>query len=149
VTDSLTYEPSQPHQGWILKAGKWIRADDPVMNRPETEIEDAIKAAGYTPWTGAGKGDRPFDLAPLMLTVYARPEEPSFFFDLDGGEHSEWFYAATLPDALTLLSQLAPTLQALTITDQVARAEPQTMSVLADVLDKLHGRRRDKSGQLV
>ncbi|MGN9822077.1 hypothetical protein ACTMUQ_43230 [Streptomyces sp. SD11] len=56
---------------------------------------------------------------------------------------------STLPDALTLLNQLALTLQALTVTDQIGRAEPRTMSVLADVLDKVHDRRRDKNGRLI
>ncbi|MCX5078583.1 hypothetical protein OG321_39895 [Streptomyces sp. NBC_00424] len=63
--------------------------------------------------------------------------------------HSEWVYAKTLPDALALLNQLAPTLQALTITDQIAGAEPKTMSVLADLLDNLHGLRRDKSNRII
>ncbi|MEU3760974.1 MULTISPECIES: hypothetical protein [Streptomyces] len=149
MTNSLTHEPGQPHQGWVFKAGKWIRAEDPVMNRPEGEIDDAIKAAGYRSWTGAGKGAREFDLGPLMLTVYARSEQPSFLFDLEGPEHSEWVYAETLPDALALLTQLAPTLQALTLTDQIARAEPKTESVLADILDKLHDRHRDQGGRII
>jgi hypothetical protein len=145
VTDSLTHEPGQPHQGWVFKAGKWIRTEDPVMNRPEEDFEEAVKAAGYSAWTGAGK----LYTIPLMLTVWARKAEPSFFFDLEGADHSEYVYAETLPDALALLNQLAPTLQALTITEQIALAEPKSMSVLADVLDKLHDRRRDRSGRIV
>ncbi|WP_327364897.1 hypothetical protein [Streptomyces sp. NBC_01296] len=43
---------------------------------------------------------------------------------------SQQFYARTLPDALALLNQLAPTLQALAITDQILRYEPKTMSCL-------------------
>ncbi|RPK56110.1 hypothetical protein EES42_41225 [Streptomyces sp. ADI95-17] len=62
---------------------------------------------------------------------------------------SEWVYARTLPDALALLNQLAPTLQALAITDQIGMAEPKNMSILADLLDTLHGRRRDTSGRII
>ncbi|MGY4983747.1 hypothetical protein ACWCYL_42640 [Streptomyces sp. 900105755] len=142
MSNSPDHEPGQPRQGWVLKAGEWILIEDPVMNRPEDEVTAAIKAAGYSSWTGAGHEY----LTPLKLTVWSRPGEPSFLFDLEGPEHSEWVYAATLPDALVLLNQLAPTLQALVITDQIAQAEPKTMSVLADVLDKLHDRRRDKNG---
>ncbi|MCE0446780.1 hypothetical protein LT493_25965 [Streptomyces tricolor] len=149
MTNSLTQEPGQPLQSWVFKAGEWIRVEDPVMNGPEDDVEEAVKAAGYRRWTGAGKGARPFDLGPLMLTVWARPEQPSFLFDLEGPEHWEQFYAETLPDALALLTQLAPTLQAITLTDQIARAELQTESVLADVLDKLHDRRRDQGGHLI
>jgi hypothetical protein len=74
----------------------------------------------------------------LTLTVWARPEEPSFLFDLEGVEQTQTVYAASL----------APTLQALAVTDQIARAEPENMSVLADVLDKPHDRRRDKNGRV-
>ncbi|MGW1545542.1 hypothetical protein [Streptomyces sp. NPDC002346] len=145
MTNSLTDEPGQPHQGWVFKAGEWIRAEDPVMNQPEDEVEEAIKAAGYRIWTGVGK----LYMVPLMLSVWSRPTEPSFLFDLEGPDHSHWVYAETLPDALALLNQLAPTVQALTITDQIAQAEPKTMSVLADVLDKLHNRGRDRGGSIL
>ncbi|WP_330234552.1 hypothetical protein [Streptomyces sp. NBC_00566] len=93
------------------------------MNLPgdESDVEELIKAAGFRSWTAAGS----VLAVPLTLAVWARPEEPSFLFDLDGADHSEWFYAATLPDALVLLNQLAPTLQALTVTEQVAQAEPK------------------------
>ncbi|MFF3733399.1 hypothetical protein ACFYXM_24550 [Streptomyces sp. NPDC002476] len=40
-------------------------------------------------------------------------------------------------------------MQALAVTDQIAHAEPETMSVLADVLDKLHDRRRGKNGRVI
>lgn len=106
---------------------------------------DMVKAAGYTAWTGVGKAY----MVPLMLTVWARSEEPSFLFDLEGADETQTVYAASLPDALTLLNQLAPTLQALAVTDQIAQAEPETMSVLADVLDKLHGRRRGQNGAVI
>ncbi|OII63405.1 hypothetical protein BJP40_23925 [Streptomyces sp. CC53] len=57
----------------------------------------------------------------------------SFLFDLEGAEQTQTVHdAASLPDALTLLNQLAPTLQALAVTDQIAHAEPETMSVLAE-----------------
>ncbi|MEU5539424.1 hypothetical protein [Streptomyces sp. NPDC020362] len=115
------------------------------MNRPEEDVEAAIKAAGYRSWTGVGT----LYVVPLMPTVWSRPEEPSFLFDLEGSDHSEWLCAETLPDALALLNQLAPTLQALTLTDQIAQAGPKTMSVLADVLDKLHDRRRDRGGRII
>ncbi|MFF8954071.1 hypothetical protein ACF09I_35540 [Streptomyces sp. NPDC014940] len=147
MTNSLPQEPGQPSQGWVFSAGEWTKMEDPVMNQPEDEsdVEELIKSAGYRSWTQAGSA-----LAvPLTLAVWARAEEPSFLFDLDGVDHSEWFYAATLPDALVLLNQLAPTLQALTITEQVAQADPKSMSVLGDVLDKLHGRRRDVGGRLI
>ncbi|MFD9351685.1 hypothetical protein ACFWCO_24040 [Streptomyces diastaticus] len=104
-----------------------------------------VKAAGYTAWTGVGKAY----MVPLMLTVWARSEEPSFLFDLEGAGETQTVYAASLPDALTLLNQLAPTLQALAVTDQIAQAEPETMSVLADVLDKLYGRRRGQNGAVI
>lgn len=145
MTDSLRHESDQPLQGWVFKAGEWIRAEDPVMNRPEDDFEEGAKAAGFRGWTGAGQ----LYTVPLMLTVWSRSEEPSFLFDLEGAEQSEHFYAATLPDALVLLNQLAPTLQSLTITDQIARAQPKSMSVLADVLDTLHNRRRDQGGRLI
>ncbi|MER6106514.1 hypothetical protein ABT115_30675 [Streptomyces sp. NPDC001832] len=47
-------------------------------------------------------------MVPLTLTVWARPGEPSFLFDLEGAEQTQAVYAASLPDALTLLNQLAP-----------------------------------------
>ncbi|MGW6016022.1 hypothetical protein [Streptomyces sp. NPDC055210] len=146
MTDSLTHEPGQSQQAWVFKAGAWERAEDPVFNQSgEDDVTKMIKAVGYEQWTGAGT----LYATPLILTVWSRSAEPSFLFDLEGADQSEWFYAATLPDALTLLNQLAPTLQALTVTDQIGRAEPKTMSVLADVLDKVHDRRRDKNGRLI
>jgi hypothetical protein len=146
VSDSLAHEPGQSHQAWVFKTGAWKRAEDPVFNQSEEdEVTKMIKAAGYSQWTGVGT----LYATPLILTVWSRPAEPCYLFDLEGADRSEWFYAATLPDALTLLNELAPTLQALTITDQIAQAEPKSMSVLADVLDKVHDRRRDKNGHLV
>ncbi|MFE3687623.1 hypothetical protein ACFXPM_30940 [Streptomyces sp. NPDC059095] len=118
-----------------------IRADGPAV----ADVRSAeIKAAGYSPWTGVGE----VYTVPLTLTVWARSAEPSFLFDLEGAGHTQTVYAAALPDAFTLLNQLAPTVQALAVTDQIARAEPETMSVLADVLDKVHDRQRDKNGRL-
>lgn len=141
------HSTAKSHQGWIYDSGDWRLGEDPVLNRPEAEedLAAAIKAAGYETWTAVGKEY----MTPLTLTVWARPQEPSYLFDLEGALHFEWVYARTLPDALALLNQLAPTLQALTITDQIAGAEPKTMSVLADLLDTLHGRRRDTAGRIV
>ena len=132
---------------WIFNGGEWMQTVDPVMNRPEaaTDLEEAIKAVGYTAWTRVGKENA----VPLILTVWSRSESPEFLFDIEGPMESQWVYADTLPDALALLNQLAPMLQALTITDQIARAEPKSMSVLADVLDKLHHRDRDRDGRIV
>nr|BFD88615.1 hypothetical protein StreXyl84_80160 [Streptomyces sp. Xyl84] len=142
---SSSLESGQPTQGWVLKAGKWVTAEDPVANQTGDDVTENIKAAGYRTWTQVGEAYG----TPLMLNVWARSEEPSYLFEIDGPDHFEWVYAATLPDALSLLNQLAPTLQALTLTDQIARAEPKSMSVLADVLDKLHDRRRDQGGHLI
>ncbi|MGW1607150.1 hypothetical protein [Streptomyces eurythermus] len=46
-------------------------------------------------------------------------------------------------------TQIGPALQALTITDQVGHADPESLSVLGDLLDKMHGRTRDKNGNAV
>lgn len=145
MTDS-TPSPAEPTQGWVYNEGIWSLGKDPVMNQPgaEHDLYAAIKAAGYETWTGVGKEYT----MPLTLTIYSRLQEPHYLFDLEGAIHSEWVYARTLPDALALLNQLAPTLQALAITDQIARAEPKSMSVLADLLDTLHGRRRDTAGRI-
>ncbi|WP_329317004.1 MULTISPECIES: hypothetical protein [unclassified Streptomyces] len=50
---------------------------------------------------------------------------------------------------MELLNQPAPTLQALAVTAQIARAETKTMAVLADLLDSLHGRRRNTAERIV
>ncbi|MET9535332.1 hypothetical protein ABZY02_33040 [Streptomyces sp. NPDC006649] len=141
------HEVDRHRQAWVLKADQWSLAQDPVAEQEGKYrgYTEAIKAAGYTVWTGVGE----VYMVPLTLTVWARPEEPSFLFDLEGAAETQIVYAASLPDALTLLNQLAPTLQALAVTDQIAHAEPETMSVLADVLDKLHDRRRGKNGSVI
>ncbi|WP_414170893.1 hypothetical protein ACMATS_37835 (plasmid) [Streptoverticillium reticulum] len=147
MSDIPAHEAKRHDQAWVLKAGQWSLAQDPVAEREDEhrDYSEAVKAAGYTVWTGAGE----VYMVPLTLTVWARPEEPSFLFDLEGAGQTQIVYAASLPDALTLLNQLAPTLQALAVTDQIAHAEPETMSVLADVLDKLHDRRRGKNGRVI
>lgn len=147
MSDIPAHEADSHRQVWVLKAGQWSLTQDPV-EKYEDEVRDyvdMVKAAGYTAWTGVGKAY----MVPLMLTVWARSEEPSFLFDLEGADETQTVYAASLPDALTLLNQLAPTLQALAVTDQIAQAEPETMPVLADVLDKLHGRRRGQNGAVI
>ncbi|MYY80881.1 MULTISPECIES: hypothetical protein [unclassified Streptomyces] len=147
MSDSPAHEADRHRQAWVLKAGQWSLVRDPVAGQ-ETKFrgyEEAVKAAGYTVWTGAGE----VYTVPLTLTVWSRSEEPSFLFDMEGAVQTQTVYAATLPDALTLLNQLAPTLQALAVTDQIAGAEPENMSILADVLDKLHDRRRGKDGRLI
>ncbi|OIJ95388.1 hypothetical protein [Streptomyces colonosanans] len=147
MSDIPAHEADRHRQAWVLKAGQWSLAQDAVAEQEDEwrDYSEAIKAAGYTVWTGAGE----VYMVPLTLTVWARPEEPSFLFDLEGAEQTQTVYAASLPDALTLLNQLAPTLQALAVTDQIAHAEPETMSVLADVLDKLHDRHRGKNGRVI
>lgn len=146
MSESTSQSSAKPHQGWVYNEGSWSFVEDPVMNQPgaENDLSAGIKAA-YQAWTGVGKEYT----MPLTLTVYSRLQEPCYLFDLEGAIHSEWVYAQTLPDALVLLNQLAPTLQALAITDQIAGAEPKTVSVLADLLDTLHGRRRDTAGRVV
>ncbi|MGI5451508.1 hypothetical protein ACQEVM_38250 [Streptomyces sp. CA-243310] len=62
-------------------------------------------------------------------------------------EWSEQFYAKTLPDALALLNQLAPKLQALAVTDQITQTGPETMSVLSDLLRHLNGRGQGEPGR--
>lgn len=145
MSDIPEHEADQHRQVWVLRANKWSLAENPIAMPDCDDDLKAIKAAGYEPWTAVGQ----LYTIPLMLTVWRRAKEPSFLFDLEGGDFSQYAYAANLPDALTLLNQLAPTLQALAVTDQIANAEPRTMSVLADVLDKLHDRRRDTNGRLL
>lgn len=58
-------------------------------------------------------------------------------------------YAAELPDALTLTQQIAPALQALTVTDQVGHADSESLSVLGDLLDKMHDRTQVKNGKTI
>ncbi|MFE4873857.1 hypothetical protein [Streptomyces sp. NPDC056682] len=132
MSDSPAHEADRHRQVWVLKAGQWSLAEDPLVQQ-EGDYYATIKAAGYSQWTGAGE----VYMVPLTLTVWARSAEPSFLFDLEGAGQTQTLYAAALPDALTLLNQLAPTLQALAVTDQIAHAEPENLSILADVLDKL------------
>ncbi|KIF05673.1 hypothetical protein PL81_12040 [Streptomyces sp. RSD-27] len=145
MTDSTPHGNEEPRQSWLYSAGGWSTIADPLTYTEGGSFDDAVKAAHYEHWTGAGE----IYNVPLVLAVSMRPQEPCFLFDLEGGVVSQQFYARTLPDALELLNQLAPTLQALAVTDQIARAEPKSMSVLADLLDTLHGRRRDTAGRIV
>ncbi|MEU8434732.1 hypothetical protein AB0F18_17785 [Streptomyces sp. NPDC029216] len=145
MTDSTPPGIEGPRQSWVYSAGSCRTIKDLLTQAEGRSFNDAVKAVGYESWTGAGEVYN----VPLTLTVFARLHEPCYLFDLEGSEISQQFYARTLPDALELLNQLAPTLQTLAVTDQIARAEPKTMSVLADLLDTLHGRRRDTSGRIV
>ena len=134
---------------WMYSGGSWTRLDfDPIPENGGISYEESRKAAGYELWFGSGKVYH----TPLAFEVYARfhpHPEPRFVFDLDGPIHGHTFYAADLPDALALTQQLAPVLQALTITDQIANADPESLSVLGDLLDKMHGRSRGKNGKTV
>lgn len=147
MNDSTPQSADKAEQGWVYSLGRWSLVEDPVLNQPEAEndLSAGIKAEGYEVWTGVGADYT----MPLTLTVYSRLREPCYLFDLKSAVRSEWVYARTLPDALALLNQLAPTLQALAITDQIGMAEPKNMSILADLLDTLHGRRRDTSGRII
>ncbi len=137
-------EPGQRREVWVLKNGEWTRTADPVHSEPGADWEKQIKAAGYENWIQVGE----LYMAPMTLTVWSRPAPPSYLFDIEGPDRFETAYAETLPDALALLNQLAPTVQALSTADQIARAEPKSMSMLADILDYLHGRQHDKNGHL-
>jgi len=134
---------------WLYSSGTWSRLDhDPVPIERGDRYEEARKAAGFAPWFSAGK----LYNTPLFMTVYIRwhpHPEPRYLIDLDGSEYGQIMYAAELPDALALTQQLAPTLQALTITDQVGHADPESLSVLGDFLDKMHGRTQVKNGKAV
>ncbi|KJY25560.1 hypothetical protein [Streptomyces katrae] len=145
MTDSTPHGAEEPRQSWVYSTGSWSPIVDPLTHEHGGGFDATVKAAGYEAWTGAGEAHN----VPLTLTVFSRLQEPCFLFDLEGSGTSEQFFARTLPDALALLNQLAPTLQALAVTDQIARAEPKSMSGLADLLDTLHGRRRDTAGRIV
>ncbi|WP_331757675.1 hypothetical protein [Streptomyces albidoflavus] len=82
MSDIPAHEADSHRQVWVLKAGQWSLTQDPV-EKYEDEVRgyvDMVKAAGYTAWTGVGKAY----VVPLMLTVWARFEEPSFLFELEG-----------------------------------------------------------------
>ncbi|MCY0922834.1 hypothetical protein OS965_32620 [Streptomyces sp. H27-G5] len=145
MTDGTSHSTEESPSSWVFHAGNWSTIADPLTHVEGGSFDDAVKAAHYERWTGAGE----IYNVPLILVVSMRPQEPCFLFDLEGSVASQQFYARTLPDALELLNQLAPTLQALAVTDQIARAEPKSMSVLGDLLDTLHGRRRDTAGRIV
>ncbi|MFE2556556.1 hypothetical protein ACFXGT_11045 [Streptomyces sp. NPDC059352] len=145
MTDSTSHNTEESRSSWVFHTGNWSTISDPLTYTEGGSFDDAVKAAHYEHWTGAGE----IYNVPLILGVFVRPQEPCYLFDLEGAVASQQFYARTLPDALELLNQLAPTLQALAVTDQIARAEPKSMSVLADLLDTLHGRSRDTAGRIV
>ncbi|MER5362441.1 hypothetical protein [Streptomyces sp. NPDC002785] len=134
---------------WLYSDGAWTRLDhDPVLSEKGDRYEDSIKAAGFVYWFGAGK----LYNTPLHLNVYVRwhpHPEPRYLIELDGPEYGQVMYAAELPDALALTQQIAPALQALTVTDQIGNADPESLSVLGDLLDKMHGRTQVKNGKTV
>jgi hypothetical protein len=134
---------------WLYSGGTWTRLDqDPVSVERGGSYEEARKAAGFESWFGAGK----LYNTPLHMDVYVRwhpHPEPRYLIDLDGPAYGQSMYAAELPDVLALTQQLAPTLQALTITDQVGHADSESLSVLGDLLDKLHGRAQVKNGKTI
>ncbi|MCZ1012299.1 hypothetical protein [Streptomyces lydicus] len=134
---------------WLYSGGTWSRLNhDPVSMERDNSIEDSIKAAGFASWFSTGK----LYNNPLTMTVYFRSHphpEPRYLIDLEGPEYSQFMYAAELPDALSLTQQIGPALQALTITDQFGHANSESLSVLGDLLDKMHGRTQVKNGRPV
>lgn len=105
-------------KSWALGDGKWGLIDDPVRLSEGSTFAGAVRAAGYRRWLETG---RSFE-APTGVTVWMRKEAPSYMVALWGSEVSKMVFAQTFPDALELLSQVAPIMQTLSATRQVKQA---------------------------
>lgn len=139
MTGSEPQTPENSSQRWCYSAGEWITFTDPLPAVESRSFDDMLEAAGFEMWTVAGEVYK----VPLTLAVYTRAQEPCFLFDLEGPLTSHQFYARTLPDALVLLNQLVPTVQAAAVTDQIAHVDSESRSALTDLLSILRGRSRN------
>ncbi len=138
MTGSEPHNPENNSQNWCYSAGEWINCADQLPPVESRSFNDMLEAAGYEMWTEVGEIYK----VPLTLAVYTRAQEPCFLFDLEGPLRSHQFYARSLPDALVLLNQLVPTVQAAAVTDQIAHVDSESRSVLTDLLSILRGRSR-------
>ncbi|MGW6463970.1 hypothetical protein [Streptomyces rubiginosohelvolus] len=138
MTGSEPQISEDSRQSWCYSAGEWITFPDPLPAVESRSFHDMVKAAGFETWMMAGEVYK----VPLTLAVYTRAPEPCFLFDLKGSVTSQQFYARSLPDALVLLNQLVPTVQAAAVTDQIAQADSESGAVLTDLLGILRGRGR-------
>lgn len=106
----------EPRQSWCYSTGEWTTLTDPLTGWETNSFEEMLEAASFEPWAAASTLYK----VPLTLAVYSRSQEPCYLFDLKGSlTASQQFYAQTMSDALVLLNQLAPTLQAFTVTGKI------------------------------